>query len=126
MMLLGLPSCRFQAELVDGMRTYHRTPSAITTGPTAMSHRGPSERSLLEQSDVIAHDIERPVDQQRRDVGDREVARLEQFQGDQGMRGAGHPERQHRGKDDADPQSDKSEPALPVTLGAKDGAEGET
>src|SRR2546430_17513137 len=39
-----------------------------------------AERALLKDGQVIKGDVERPVDEERRNVGDGEVARLEEAQ----------------------------------------------
>src|SRR5213078_2301930 len=84
-----------------------------------------AEGALLKDRQVIEGDVERSVDEERGDVGDGEVARLEENQRNQRMRRARHPQRQHRGEHDANTKGDEAEGVTPVALLTVDHPEGE-
>src|SRR5688572_32210729 len=53
-------------------------------------HGGIAEGALEEQGCVIEADVERAIDEERRYVGDREIAGPKEAQGDQGIRPLQH------------------------------------
>ncbi len=85
--------------------------------------RGPYFAARLPNRGEVEDDVQRPVDDQRRDVRDREVARPEQVERDERMASAPHPEGKRRRRKDAERQDDVADGVLPLTLLAINRAE---